>query len=109
MEAEPILGVYAQLAVFIVGLSGIVGVVGHRATGNWEIADYYRFWTMLAFGFLLLFQALFPVLLHYFSLTPEAIWRWSSAVVALIVCSLLSRRLATHKRQQADPKFSVIV
>ena len=109
MEAEPILGVYAQLAVFIVGLSGIAGVVGHRATGNWQIADYFRFWTMMTSGFLLLFQALFPILLHSFSLTPEAVWGWSSAAVALIVCGLLSWRLANHKRQQPDPRFSVIV
>lgn len=109
MEAEPILGVYAQLAVFIVGLSGIAGVVGHRATGNWQIADYYRFWTMMASGFLLLFQALLPIVLNYFSVTPQAVWRWSSAAVALIVCGLLAWRFANHKRAQADPKFSVIV
>ena len=109
MEAEPILGVYAQLAVFIVGLSGIAGVVGHRATGNWQIADYYRFWTMMASGFLLLFQALFPILLHYFSPTSEAVWGWSSAAVALIVFGQLSWRFANHKRQHADPKFSLFV
>ena len=109
MEAESILGVYAQLAVFIVGLSGIVGVVGYRATGNWHITDYFRFWTMMTAGFLLLFQSLFPILLHYFSLTPEAVWRWSSATVALMVCCLLSWRLAHHKRQQAHSDFSVIV
>ena len=108
MEAESILGVYAQLAVFIVGLSGIAGVVGHRATGNWQIADYSRFWTMMTSGFLLLFQSLFPILLHSFSRTPEPVWGWSSAVVALIVCGSLAWRFAIRKRTQTDPRFSVI-
>ena len=105
MEAEPILGVFAQLAVVIVGLSGIVGVVGSRATGNWQIADYYRFWIMMASGFVLLFQALFPIVLHYFSLTPQAVWGWSSAAVALMVCGQLYWRFANYKRAHSDPRF----
>jgi hypothetical protein len=48
MEAEAILGVFAQLSVVMVGLSGIAGVMGHRAAGNWQLADYQRFWTLLA-------------------------------------------------------------
>jgi hypothetical protein len=108
MEAEAILGVYAQLAVVMVGLSGIAGVAGHRAAGNWQIADHFRFWTLMASGFLLLFQALFPIILHHFSLTPQAVWGWSSAVVALIVSGQLCWRLANFKRTQADPRFNVI-
>jgi hypothetical protein len=109
MEAEPILGVFAQLAVFIVGLSGIVGVVGSRITGKWQIADYTRFWTMIASGFILLFQALLPILLHYFSLTPHAVWGWSSAAAALLVCGQLYWRLAHLRRSQADPEFNAFL
>ena len=105
MEAEPILGVFAQLAVVIVGLSGIAGVVGSRASGNWQIADYYRFWIMMASGFVLLFQALFPIVLHYFSLTPRAVWGWSSAAVALMVCGQLYWRFANYKQAHSDPRF----
>lgn len=108
MEAEPILGVYAQLAVVIVGLSGIAGVAGHRATGNWQRADHFRFWLLMSSGFILLFQALFPIILHHFSLTPQAVWGWSSAVVALIVCGQLGWRLVNLKRAHADPRFNVI-
>jgi len=109
MEAEPILGVFAQLAVFIVGLSGIVGVVGSRITGKWQIADYTRFWTMIASGFILLFQALLPILLHYFSLTPHAVWGWSSAAAALLVCGQLYWRLAHFRRSHADPEFNAFL
>lgn len=106
MEAEPILGVFAQLAVFIVGLSGIVGVVGSRITGKWKIADYTRFWTMMTSGFLLLFTSLLPILLHYFSLTPNAVWSWSSAAAALLVCGQLYWRLVHLRRSHADPEFN---
>lgn len=109
MEAEPILGVFAQLAVFIVGLSGIVGVVGSRATGNWQIADHIRLWSMLASGFSLLFQAIFPLILHYFSLTPQAVWVGSSAVAALIVCGQQCWRWILYKRVRADPAFNVFL
>jgi hypothetical protein len=109
MEAEPILGVYAQLAVLIVGLSGIVGVAGNRATGNWQIADYSRFWTMMTSGFSLLFQAIFPMILLHFSITPQAVWVWSSVVAALIVCGHLYWRSALYKSVHMDPRFSVIL
>lgn len=109
MEAESILGVYAQLAVVIVGLSGIVGVLGHRATGNWEIADYTRFWTMMASSFSLLFQAIFPIILHHFSLTPQAVWSWSSAAAALVVGGQLYWRFGNLKRAHTDPNFHVYV
>ena len=109
MEAEPILGVYAQLAVLIVGLSGIVGVAGNRATGNWQIADYSRFWTMMVSGFSLLFQAIFPIILLHFSLTPQAVWVWSSATAALIVCGHLYWRWALYKSANVDPRFNVFL
>jgi len=107
MEAEPILGVFAQLAVFIVGLSGIVGVVGSRATGSWQIADHIRLWSLLASGFSLLFQAIFPLILHYFSLTSQAVWVWSSAAAALNVCGQQCWRWVLYKRVRADPGFNV--
>ena len=106
MEAEPILGVYAQLAVVMVGLSGIAGVAGHRAAGNWQIADHFRFWTLMASGFLLLFQALFPIILHHFSLTPQAVWGWSSATMTLLVCGQFYWRFANLKRVHTDPRFN---
>jgi len=107
MEAEPILGVYAQLAVFIVGLSGIIGVIGHGATGNWKIADYLRFRTMIASGFLLLFQSVFPIILLHFSLTTRAVWVWSSAAMALIVCGQQIWRYSNYSKSRVDPRFNL--
>ena len=105
MAAEQILGVFAQLAVVIVGLTGIAGVVGSRASGTWQIADYFRFWLMIASGFILLFLALFPIVLHYFSLTPRAVWGWSSAAAALMLCAQLYWRSVNYKRAHSDPRF----
>jgi hypothetical protein len=109
MEAGTILGVYAQLAVVIVGLSGIVAVAGSRATGNWQIADHYRFWTMMASGFTLLFQSIFPLILHHFSPTSQSIWAWSSAAAALLVSGTLYWRWRGFERAQEDPKFRMSV
>ena len=107
MEAEPILGVYAQLAVFIVGLSGIIGVVSQQAKGNWHIADSLRFRTMMVSGFLLLFQSIFPIILLHFSLTPRAVWGWSSAAMALILCGLQFWRHSNYSKSRADPRFNL--
>lgn len=106
MEAGAILGVFAQLAVVIVGLSGIVAVAGTRATGNWQIADHYRFWNMMASGFALLFQSIFPMILHHFSLTSQSVWGWSSAAAALLVCGQLYWRWRGYKHAHEDPKFN---
>ena len=105
MEAESVLGIYAQLSVVIVGLSGIAGVIGHRATGNWLVADYYRFWTMMASGFILLFQSVLPLILHNLSVTERAVWGWSSATVAALVLGQIYWRLANVRRVGADARF----
>jgi len=107
MEAESVLGVYAQLAVFIVGLSGIVGVLSHGANANWVAADYLRFRTMITSGFVLLFQSIFPIVLLHFALTPRAVWGWSSAVMALIVCGQQVWRYANYSRSRVDPKYNL--
>jgi hypothetical protein len=105
MDAESILGVYAQLAVFIVGLSGIIGVIGHGST-NWVVADYLRFRTMIASGFVLLFQSVIPLILLHFSLTPRAVWGWSSGAVALIICGQQFRRYSNYPKSRSDPRFN---
>lgn len=107
MEAEPILSVFAQLAVFIVGLSGIVGVVSQQASGSWQVADTLRFRTMMASGFLLLFQSILPIILLHFSLSPPAVWLWSSAAMALVVGSQQVRRYANYSRSRSDPRYNV--
>jgi len=107
MEAESVLGVYAQLAVFIVGLSGIIGVVSHGVNESWVVADYLRFRTMITSGFVLLFQSIFPIVLLHFALTPRAVWGWSSAVMALIVCGQQVWRYANYSRSRVDPKYNV--
>src|SRR5262245_54318509 len=105
MEAESVLGIYAQLSVVIVGLSGIAGVIGHRAAGNWLVADYYRFWTMMASGFILLFQSVLPLILHNLSVTERAVWGWSSGLVAVLVLGQIYWRLVNVRRVGADTRF----
>lgn len=107
MEPGAILGVFARLAVVIVGLSGIVAVAGSRRTGNWQIADHYRFWSMMASGFALLFQSIFPMILHHFSLPPHSVWVGSSAAAALLVCAQLYWRLGEYRQAHEDPKFNM--
>lgn len=108
MDAEPILGVYAQLAAVILGLSGIAGVIGGRAAGNWQLADHYRFWTMMASGFLLLFQAILPVVLLRFGIASRSVWIWSSATIAVIVLAQLYWRFGNFKEARADSKYNAL-
>ena len=109
METGAILGVFAQLAVVIVGLSGIVAVAGSRATGNWLIADHFRFWTMMASGFSVLFQSIFPMILYHFSLTSHSVWVWSSAAAALLACGQLYWRWRGYRRWHEDPSFNIFL
>ena len=47
MEAENVLILFAELAIAIVGFSGIVAVLGQRAFGSWSKSDIGRMGVML--------------------------------------------------------------
>lgn len=84
IEQQALLNEIAQLALAVVGFSGIVVVLGQRSVGSWSKADIGRMSVMMTTAFRTLFAALFPLVLIQFGLADAIVWGWSSGIVALI-------------------------
>ena len=85
MDHAGILQLLAELAVAVLGFSGVVAVLGRRSSGEWTLVDRVRFFTMVRLTVSVLIFALLPFPLHSAGLTGETIWGWCSGIAALIV------------------------
>lgn len=111
MEGASILELIAELAVALLGFSGIVVAIGGRLRGGFSAADRSRFVTMVLFGALVVVLALFPFALHHGGLDPDALWGWSSGVGAAtcLFFNLAMRRATTDATVRiiwSDPTVS---
>ncbi len=96
MEGASILELIAELAVALLGFSGIVVVIGGRLSDGFSAADRSRFVTMVLFSALVVVLALFPFALHHGGLVADTLWGWSSGVgTATCLFFQLAMRRAT--------------
>ena len=84
MEGASTLELLAELAVGVLGFTGIVAAIGQRASGEWTPFDQIRFFSMVFVGALVIILALLPFPLHYAGLEAASLWSWSSGVGALL-------------------------
>lgn len=86
METLPEIGTLhtiAQVAITLVGFTGIVIAFGERARDNWTAEDKLRLYTMLYPTITAFFCSFVPIVLVYFSSSIETTWRLSNAVLGL--------------------------
>ena len=93
MENAGILQLLAELALGVLGFSGIVAVLGHRSAGEWAPIDRVRFFTMISLAGLVLLLAVLPFPFHSAGFASQPIWGWCSGVGAIL---LLCNGVATH-------------
>ena len=89
MEGESTLQLIAELAIGVMGFSGIVAVLGRRASGAWTSLDRARFTTMVGHTVFVLFLSLFPLALFHTGLPEGWVWRTSSGAGAIVAVILL--------------------
>ena len=82
MEGASTLELLAELAIGVLGFSGIVAAIGQRGSGEWVPMDRSRFFVMVFSGALVIILALLPFPLHYAGLEVASLWSWSSGVGA---------------------------
>jgi len=82
------LGLLAELAVAVLGFSGVVAVLGHRASGEWPELDRVRFQNMIRLAVLVLLLSLLPLPFDSAGLGTAEVWGWSSGIGSL-VCLLV--------------------
>jgi len=85
MEYAGILQLLADLAVGVLGFSGVVAVLGRRSTGEWILLDRVRFFAIARLTVSVLVLAVLPFPFHSAALTGESIWGWCSGIGALAV------------------------
>jgi hypothetical protein len=109
MENAGILQLLAELALGVLGFSGVVAVLGHRSAGEWAPIDRFRFFTMIRVTALVLLLAVLPFPFHSAGFASQPIWGWCSGVGAiLLVCNGVAMRLVDRppKGTFTDPKTS---
>lgn len=82
MEGAEILQLLAELAIGVLGFSGVVAVLGRRSAGEWAEVDRARFFWMLWATTLVLASSLIPFLFHHGGIAGPPLWGWCSAIAA---------------------------
>jgi hypothetical protein len=85
MQGTSTLELLAELAVGVLGFSGIVAALGRRSSATWTPLDQRRFFSMVLLGALVIILALLPFPLHHAGLEGAQLWGWSSGIAAPIV------------------------
>jgi hypothetical protein len=85
MEYAGILQLLAELAISVLGFSGVVAVLGRRSTGEWTTVDRARFFVMVRLTLSVLALAILPFPFYAAGFAGEVIWGWCSGIAALVV------------------------
>jgi hypothetical protein len=85
MEGASTLELLAELAVGVLGFSGIVAALGRRSSAAWTPLDQRRFFSMVLLGALVIVLALLPFPFHHAGLEGARLWGWSSGIAAPVI------------------------
>jgi hypothetical protein len=111
MEGASTLEILAELAVGVLGFSGIVAAIARRGSVGWSRLDRRRFFSMVYLGALVIVLALLPFPFHHAGLQAASVWGWSSGLgaIAIVLATLGLRRASPADRvpvMAEDPEVS---
>ncbi len=95
MQPTDTLALLAELAVAVLGFSGVVAVLGRRASGDWTELDRERFHGMVECAVLALILSLLPLPILDAKFSEATVWGWSSAIGILVCALLIGPRMRT--------------
>ncbi len=105
MEGAEILQLLAELAVGVLGFSGVVAVLGRRSAGEWSPVDRSRFFVMVWTTALVLVSSLIPFLLHHGGIAGPPLWGWCSAIAAAAWTLMLAVGLSIGSFMFVNPSM----
>ena len=112
MEVMGTLELLAELSIAVLGFSGVVAVLGRRASGDWSDLDGLRFRVMVRVAALVLALSLLPFPFRSAGFSESSVWGWSSGIGTLVYALLTVRSLKGDYRQWArlwsDPAVSKV-
>jgi hypothetical protein len=88
VQDHGILELVAELAIAVLGFSGVVAAFGHRSPGDWSELERIRFKGMIKSASMALVLALLPFPFISAGLPKLAVWVWCSALGG--ACALLA-------------------
>ena len=100
MNATDLLTTLAQLGVALAGFSGIVVVLGARATGEWSSRERRLLSVLLAASGAVILWSLLPLLLLASQLPERSVWLLSSGswvIGQLAILALRARQVAQDR------------
>ena len=107
--------IIAEIAVALIGFSGVVTVLGHRGKGQWQTAEKVRLQAMVEPSIIALFGALLPATLGMVIEAGDGLWRLCNSLVLLMHLSAFtaymfrSRNAETFVSQKLMAGIAVIV
>lgn len=98
MLSEGLLLAVAQIAVALIGFSGVVTTLGHRRGTKWTAAELLQLRTQVEPSIVALFGALVPSTLALVVESPTSVWRISNAVLAVLgLLAFIRYQYRTHR------------
>ncbi len=97
MAWESALGSLIEVAIALVGFSGIVAAVGRRGAGHWSKIDQLRLRILLSAGGAALSFAFLPFTMID-AIDPSLAWRLCSGMLAIWFMGIMSYRLHQTSR-----------
>jgi hypothetical protein len=111
MNAADLLTTLAQLGVALAGFSGIVVVLGARATGHWSSRERQLLNILLGTGGSVILWSILPLLLLAAQLSERRVWLISSgswSIVQGAVLAVRARGIARDREAQTQERSLVI-
>jgi hypothetical protein len=89
MEIAGTLELLAELSIAVLGFSGVVAVLGRRASGDWSDLDGLRFRVMVRVAALVLALSLLPFPFRSAGFSESSVWGCSSGIGTLFFALFL--------------------
>ena len=100
MASETLISTLTQVAVALVGFTGVVAVLGHRNQGTWTAGERLRLRVLVETSLTALFASLTPGLLFLALSSDAVVWRYSNLVLGGLH---LANFLAFFRRARMAP------
>lgn len=84
MASEALLSTLTQVAVALVGFTGVVAILGHRNQGTWTAGERLQLRVLVETSLTALFASLTPGLLLLALSSDELVWRLANLVLGAL-------------------------
>ena len=98
-DAEILVGI-AALGLTVTGFSGLISVLGRRASGQWTESERFQLGELIAVSLAVTFASFIPILVNMVQTGPSAL---STATFLIAVCHLLVLIRGALKNFSGDP------